>query len=249
MSTYNSIVNTYFGDNTISPSSSFTGSYDSTTGYTTTKIVCSAAQAGLLKLNYADTSAGANNIEEIYAIYANHPSALTSLIKKPYAKVVLENPSTDTSMTSVNLKTKFSERTPHPYLSYITDDVTANVTVDISDLTFVSTSVTRIETSVHSGNLASGASSSVCDVSGYRTSVLSYEDTAATSSDSLVLYGTNDNGTNQYYIGDILPIYNATALRRYAVVNLDLTPFAGLLISNKSASTITGIVARLFGAS
>lgn len=136
MTTLNSTVNTYFGNQTISPDSSFTGSYDDASGYTTTKVVCSADQAGILTINYADSTAGSNNIEEIYAIYADHPSALTSLIKKRFVKVELENTDNDTSMTSVNLKTKFSERTPHPYLSYITDDVTANVTVDIADLTF-----------------------------------------------------------------------------------------------------------------
>lgn len=163
MTTINSTVNTYFGNQTIGPDSSFTGSYDDTSGFTTTKIVCSAAQAGILKLNYADSSAGANNFEELYAIYADHPSALTSLVKKRYAKVVLENTDIDTSMTSVNLKTKFSERTPHPYLSYITDDVTANVTVDISDLTFAQAAVQEYlwgSSSTYDNVVSSGASSS-----------------------------------------------------------------------------------------
>jgi hypothetical protein len=248
MTTYNSTVNTYFGNQTISPSANFTGVYDSTAGFTTTKIVCSSAQPGILKLNYADTSAGGGLLEELYAIYANHPSALTSLIKKAYVQVVLENPDVDTSMTSVNLKTKFAERTPHPYLSYITDDVTANVTVDITDLTIVTPDLTRVSTSLYSGTLNGGVSSTAVDVTTYKSTTISYEDGTPTSSVILSLYGSGDNGTTFYYIGSILPIANTYTQKRYATITLNLTPFTHIKLTNESTNELSTIQCMLFSA-
>jgi len=136
MTTYDSLVNTYYGDMTIDPNTSFTGVYDDASGYTVVKVWCSASQGANLIIHQADSTDGTGDTPELYAIYEHHASAITSLVKKRYVMTQLINYDTVNPLTEVNLKTKFAQRQPHPYLSYMSDDITANVVVSIDDVRF-----------------------------------------------------------------------------------------------------------------
>ena len=132
---YSSTSNTVVG---YTMDTSFSGTYDDTSGYTVVRLWCTTPANNNLTLFFADTSATLDTDAEteVYPIYRNHASAITSLVKKRYAKVSL----TATDLNSppqerVTLRTKFASRTPHPFLSYMTDDITANVTVALDELT------------------------------------------------------------------------------------------------------------------
>jgi hypothetical protein len=71
----------------------------------------------------------------MYPVYGNHVSSINSLVKKAYAKVTLTNETVNQQL-NVLVRTKFVNRSVHPYLNYSTDDVTANVSVSLDEIKF-----------------------------------------------------------------------------------------------------------------
>lgn len=119
----------------------YSGAYDNTVVdpvvNTVVRLWCISTGSAILTLYYSNTGDDQTDvtpITETYGIYANNASAITSLIKKKYVKVTLTVDSLNTDQT-VTLRTKFAERTPHPFLSYTTDDITTNAVISLEDLT------------------------------------------------------------------------------------------------------------------
>lgn len=131
---YISQVNTIVAG-TINPHASFEGSYDDTSGYQLVRLWVSAPGALQVYIHYADDNAGLNEIEEVFSVYPNHASSLTSLIKKRYSYTSVYNGTPDISVNNFKVITKYVSRLAHPVISYMSDDVVANVTVALDDIT------------------------------------------------------------------------------------------------------------------
>ena len=130
--TYSSLQNTFVAQTL---NTSLEGAYDDTTGYVTVRVwVNTPANCNLL-IYYADSATGTNQVSETYPVYGQHVSSIHSLVKKRYAKIRLLNVTPTVPQTNVLVRTKFATRSVHPFLNYSTDDVTANVTVALEDIT------------------------------------------------------------------------------------------------------------------
>lgn len=175
-------------------------------------------------------------------------------VKGLYFYVEYENGSSATG--EFNLYTTLS-KTLSSAIVGLQEVLVVNESLPVTGLTFDASSNLLVKMDVaqsqrvnelllNGDTLNSDVGSPLFDVSGYKKSVLSYMDAQPTSTASLALYGSID-GTNIYYIGEILPILNAHSGMRYASVPLDLSPFSHIQIINQSVDTIGGIVCFLFG--
>lgn len=174
-------------------------------------------------------------------------------IKGRYVYVKYENgaaPTTNFSLYSVLSKSSSSNLGLQEV--FVTNDSLAvtGLTFDASNNLLVKTTdnvSSRInQILLNTDTLNSGQASPLFNVSSYKKAVLSYSDAQPASSASLALYGSVD-GTNLYYVGEILPILNTYSNMRYATVSLDLEPFTHIQIINQSVDTIGGIICFLFG--
>jgi len=101
---------------------------------------------------------------------------------------------------------------------------------------------------VHSGSLATNASSTALDISSYKNAVISYNDTSYTLNNTLQILASADSISGDYdYIGLLIPVTNTTTSKRYASAILELSPFKYLKITNLSGDNITGISCSLYG--
>jgi len=129
---YSSAGNTFVAQTLVT---TLDGIYDSTDTYVVVRVWVNVPGNCSLRLYFADNAAGANEIEEMYPVYGNHVSSINSLVKKPYAKVTLTNETVNQQL-NVLVRTKFVNRSVHPYLNYSTDDVTANVSISLDEINF-----------------------------------------------------------------------------------------------------------------
>jgi hypothetical protein len=124
-----SIANTITG----TLDTSFTGDYEDTSGYQIVTLWANTPGNATAIIYYADQISGENQSIETYPVYSRHASSINSLVKKRFSKCQLINTSDETQIGAV-MKTKFGTRAPHPFLTYTTDLVTANVTVPLDEI-------------------------------------------------------------------------------------------------------------------
>ncbi len=80
--------------------------------------------------------------------------------------------------------------------------------------------------------------SSSFNIDGYSiNSVLSYTDTQNLT-DSLLIFASLDN-TNFFYYGELLPLYNSSLSKRFALTNINLAPVKYIRLFNTSSTNIT----------
>lgn len=113
---------------------SVNGTWDDTSGYTSVKVWAHSTQStGTFNILYTDTSTTtlmpANVITEPYLISPLYTHIVASLKKKRYARVYF----TGSSDTSLTLTTRFLQTESHPLLNYTTDNVTAQVAINIDE--------------------------------------------------------------------------------------------------------------------
>ncbi len=120
------------------------------------RIWATVEQSTQVRILYSDDDIGAANVfTEYYTIQPNNTSALNSILKKPFVKVIVQNLNTmDTN--KVIVRTKFDERTGHPFLNFTTDDITANVNVDLANLNITAPASLHTTSSIQLYGLKTG---------------------------------------------------------------------------------------------
>lgn len=128
-----------------------------------------------------------------------------------------------------------------------TGTLDVNVTNNPSTYKIILPTSTIQSVILNQASWTSGSSSTIVDITNYTDSTLSYEDTSITNTDSIIIYASPDSGTNYYYIGRIIPIYQSSGivLKRYAVYNLKLAPYTNLYCYNDSSQTISNVKINL----
>ena len=115
--------------------SSISGIYADTSGYELVRIWATSPVGALrIYLNFADDTSGGNAITELFTVFAANAASLHSFVKKRYARTVVVNGEVNTPLTGVKVITKYAHRPAHPSITYMSDEITANVTVALEDI-------------------------------------------------------------------------------------------------------------------
>jgi hypothetical protein len=130
MTSFIDAENTFY-EESFAGAATISGPFVDTSVYTAVRLWSYATGPLEVKIIYSDNSTGSGTlVTETYPVYANHATAVNSTIKKQYARTVAVNTSGDV-ITKVSVKTKHATRDPNPVLTYMTDDITANLNINL----------------------------------------------------------------------------------------------------------------------
>jgi len=127
---YTSEGNAY--NNDLAIDSCFNGSFDDMTNYNMVRIWVNTPEEALLRIHYADNSAGDNEHIELFGLYPGNHSSIHNIKKANFARISLSN-TAGITQPNVLLRTKFATRIPHPFLNYTNDNVNVNATVALDE--------------------------------------------------------------------------------------------------------------------
>jgi hypothetical protein len=127
-----------FNEQSLAGAATLSGSFVDTSVYTAIRLWPYATGPLNVKIIYSDNSSGSGTlITETYPVYTKHATAINSTIKKQYAKTVVVNTGSEV-ITKARVRTTHTIRDPNPVLTYMTDDIVANLNINLEDMTDIS---------------------------------------------------------------------------------------------------------------
>lgn len=147
-----SVGNTYNGS--IDPDDEFIGRWEDIDAYSMVRVWINTPASAILTIEYASSMVQLDVLplvadqviaEQIFACYPGNHSSIHNIKKAKYVRIRVKNTSNEAQ--AINIKTKYANKVPHPFLHYTNDNIDAHVSVSLDTINVDANAVNDKETS------------------------------------------------------------------------------------------------------
>lgn len=147
-----SVGNTYNGS--IDSDDEFIGKWEDIDAYSMVRVWINTPASAILTIEYASSMVQLDVLplvadqviaEQIFACYPGNHSSIHNIKKAKYVRIKVKNTSNEAQ--AINIKTKYANKVPHPFLHYTNDNIDAHVSVSLDTINVDANAVNDKETS------------------------------------------------------------------------------------------------------